>query len=483
MSSIFKKFALESESELNVDKVVRVTHEGDEDDYDAIRDEFKPAPEVNDEIDAEVDDPGSADTDTEDSTQNLDENPNEEDISEVDDALGEVGVDPEEDVSVESFLELHKQSIGVYVSVEDIFTKEGAVDAAKWVGNGLWGVMGYLVDLGVAYGPTILKHVFKGILLALGLTLKALSSGAKHIVGYFKKRSESYTNYKSKIEKLKKELNELQLNQMDKDPNSDMDQDQEPLRFEDDVVISSLKIGNNVNFDKTLKVALKFNEDFFSGLHNGVHGGVNNARYLVKSVIHGATILPEKKMVEKLEFPGLIRGKVNGYEPSVDGCDSYVYRNTLPGDVRFIGHIPSKLQNDPTEIRSSYEASSLFFGFDQHEGHGVTGCNYLDPKSLADMLDTMDEICTLGLNTEKIYKEIIVTRNSLKNDFKLYLKHLLTVKHQISVRDSLAEFISLKVAYVDQTFIAGSFRIHDYNAGLLSASLGYVSDAIKALKN
>lgn len=333
----------------------------------------------------------------------------------------------------------------------------------------------YLKDLGVEYGPTVMKHVSEGVMGAVEKTAKALVQGYEKIKKYIKKRQESYTNFKSKVAKLQAAVDELKKagdskNTYDKDD-----------QYKDADVIRNLKIGNTTDFRTTVEKAAGFLEAFFSKLGTNVTNSVKTTEYMLRTAGKSSISKPLSLMHEDIMFPGMSRKVLDGYEVASEHCESYVFDVGLPGDVAFIAHVPKKGLKTMDEVKSAYEHSGMFLGFTDTVKVNVEFTNYGDLEYVDTFVKALDKICDVGIKHCKVFEQISEKRDELEKSLKPYVKVLAEAKEKISLADSMAEQITLKIAFLDRTYLAGAFVLHDYMVRVLTSSLDYCKSNIDAI--
>ena len=121
----------------------------------------------------------------------------------------------------------------------------------------------------------------------------------------------------------------------------------------------------------------------------------------------------------------------------------------------------------------------MMLGVNTHASTLKEGVKHLTLSEIKDLVSTLESICDYGVELDKSYKAVIKARNGVRGLLNVYMRFLLTSKRKVSIRDSLADFIAVKVAYMDRTHIAGSMYVNDYMVRVVSASLSYLKEAIK----
>lgn len=368
-------------------------------------------------------------------------------------------------IAAESFLRHHLNPDTFTIAIEHGYS-DNTSTIASYVGDKALSGLTYLKNIGFEYGPVLLKHVYKGVLYAMNKTVRAVIQGGLSTAKYIDKKVHSYNNLKSDLLKVKETLDLLEDKKID-------------TEFTKDVVINQLKIGNNLDFKASAKVAQRFFEDFFDGFEKNVRSNIAVTRNIVNSVSHEQTVQPQLLTYERFNFSNFVRKNVDGYVSSSQCVDSYAYQFILPGDLIFVGWLPKHNLTDHDQIIEALNNSKMVLGVNTHGSIVKDSVAYHSLTDLKAMIDILITVCDYGIELEKTYDTVIKNRNALRGVLNVYMRFLLSAKHKVSLRDSLADFISLKVASIDRTHIAGSMYVNDYMVRVVTASLSYLRDAVK----
>lgn len=402
------------------------------------------------------------------------------DDPELDDSTPtEVTTDEEDPEVVEPAMEemalLYLDVNKINLALEDGYLKEKAGVAATYALDRMLDGARYIKEAGVEYGPVILEKVFKGVLYALEKTLKAITLGSAAIAKYIKNRIESFVNFKKKIAKLREAVN------LHKENNTTLKD--VSIKYTNTEVLNKLTSHKNPNIQLSLSDYLDFMKGTVSQLDHNFQVSVEATRNLIGQVLSGNISLPNIKMNELPLASGFIKHTVSGYESDSDFVDSYAYHKVLPGDVCFIAQMPKRDLKVEAEVSEAYQKSRMCFGIDVNTSNTIAEYNYLDPLALLSMLDTLDELCNVAIGQEKHYKNIDAARNKLKVSLRSYADYLFASKSKISLKESLAGYVSLKTGYMDKSYLTACMMIHNYNVRLLTASLTFIRGNVGVLNN
>jgi hypothetical protein len=111
----------------------------------------------------------------------------------------------------------------------------------------------------------------------------------------------------------------------------------------------------------------------------------------------------------------------------------------------------------------------------------VSELKYLTVTELKQHLMKLNSICDESIGQEKALKTIKDTRSDIGGMLKTYAKYLFESKEKISLKESLANYISIKIKYIDSTYLAACMDINNYTVRYLAANLSYCRANIRAL--
>ncbi len=455
------RFACFATEELEVDKVYRQqqeTNAGDEFDelYQNVRQDLNAKREQQEDSSKEESSEPS-------DTSSEEELPEDTDISDD-------GAEPDATESLESFLTIHREAVGEYFAQEDIFTKENVLTAGKAIGSASYDGMVWLKNIGFEYGPVLLKHVYKGILFALDKTLRAIFKGSVSITKYIRKRMNSYTVFKEKIQKAREALNLIEGSG-----------NEEAAFFTDEVSIQQLLISNHTDITENLGSALMFFKGFVNSFETKVSNHVAGIGRLIDNVIKTNGKFAGQYSPDVIIPNNFKKAILQGYHPEHEEVESYVYERVLPGNISAIGFFPRKNLNGRDEIITALSESKMFFGVNMTSVVNERSIAFKTKADLLKLLDVLDAVCDVGLASEKTYIDVARKRNGIKGYLSKYTRFLYNLKEKMSIYESMADIISLELQYMDSTYIASSLQLHDYMARVLNASLTYVKQNIKTL--
>lgn len=382
----------------------------------------------------------------------------------------------EEDSSaaLEAIVNNHMVGIAALLGQERVVMEGEYVDRAlSALGDGAI----YLKDLGVEYGPIALKHVFKGVLYAMERIAKAMVEGARFLYKYIDTRMKSYKSFKERIKGVQSLLESVKASK--EKETAENQESKAPMLFENEAVLRSLSISGNTDFLANVQVTEAFMKDYFGDLGKKVQTNIRTTFHLIDSVMKAHVSNPEQYMYDDVTFKGLTSKTIGEYKVESEYCDSLVYQKVLPGDVAFMAFVPKKGLRDSRQVKDAYSNSKMFLGFVGDMESEVKPAPIATLEQVEQYLNVLNEICDVGLSHAVLFGTIQKQRKSLEQTLESYFNFLTSSKEKISIRDSLVEYVSLKSAFLDRTYITGAVAIQDFVVRILTHSLSYCKDSIR----
>lgn len=361
---------------------------------------------------------------------------------------------------------------------------ESTEDVAKWLVDKAAAAPGAIYDAGkyVAgkigeHGPGVvasIKENTPGVLAGLKkgaeFSIKHLLVGAKKLKDFSTDREHLIGKDKNSITKLKAALANMDLSNVTK---SD-------TQFTDIAYINALKIDKSIAFDANGVVLLNMLKTFDSVNTNKVKIQTLSLISLIKRIMNNEVVKPEQFINDNVEWSGFKKGDIALFKPEDATLDMYHYDKLLPGDTYLMGVYPKDGLIDKAEVANAIKSSKMFLGVVDNNLNSVESCDYIDIKKLSDFLDTLNELCVLGIKQQQHYLEIIKLKNELSKVVQSYFAYLTDNDNAKVIRAELANYVECKVEYIDNTYINGSMQIETYLARYLKAAAEYSKNLIKA---
>ena len=466
--------------ELEIEKVTRLEKsDASEDELDILKDnllkeqEYQTEPEV---------DESDMDNDSEDS--DMTDEPDDTDTDESSDTEADDDTEPtepeEDDVSTESYMMLHKPAIEAFKAIEMHYvisnanslsiSTEGVKEFAHRhlirKDDGSDGLITHLGKLGFHYGKLGLKHVAKSILNALIRTAKALQRSSKRLIRERNLKIKAYQNFQTKLTKARETLAILSESNIEPDTSR---------KFTDTQTIATLKIGDSLNFQHNIAILIKLNTEYLSATSDQTKLAIASIIKNINGVMSGKYSEPHvdpnmsSKLLPKLKHIG-----------KVDGLLQYRYPSTLPGDMVMQVYIPDSRITDYDMVKQAYRESHAVMRVDDRlTNTSKASIDYMDISQINNLIGILGKLCETGEQLLKGFQDIFRYQGKLKPSLTSYLDYLAAEQDSLTVKESLAEYVGLKTAYIDNVVVNGAIYIHDLNLAVLSAGLNYLKASLE----
>ncbi len=374
----------------------------------------------------------------------------------------------EEEPALESVFFNHSVSYAACLSLEDGEFEGTGTEVLKAIGRGL----AYLAEAGLEYGTIAAKHIAKGVAVALDHTFKAAVAGGKAIAAYVKKRMESFERFKSRFEEFDKVLQALEKT----GPGEDKE-----LMCKKESLLQEILSGTSSSPLDNLQTFNSFFTHVVDELKSGYVGSANLLKMLIGKAMSRTVTPPTVYMHDKLALKGFVTKELSGYKATEEGIVSYAYSKLLPGNVTMVVQIPSeKIKDGPTLVKLN-QASKMLLGVDDKAKPPVVQTPYLNLQGLQKFSKVMLGVAETGIQQMKVYGDMDNVRDKLEHSVKAYAKHLFDSKEEITVENSMVDYVSAKFAFMDHTYLAGLMAVHSYTVQYLESALTFAKDNAKVL--
>lgn len=334
--------------------------------------------------------------------------------------------------------------------------------------NGEDKILTKLAKLGYDYGSTGFKHFAKGLLTILRNSLKSLQRNTLILSRIVLLRKKTYQDFMKRITTARQIIELLQKSGTQVDPTKDV--------YMDRMVIAMLKIGSDVSFLDHINKLIHLNTAYSHQIVGRVGHAVTNLTMLMKSIMEGKLELPDLRHTEPKPNNGFSLLKEEEY------IAEYVYTDTLPGDRILIIDVPL-LTNNYDNDKTAYTICRSHVEINPRSiAQQPKAVRFLSLKEISSYLDTMEKLCLIGLEFEKQFKELSRYRSSLSVPMSAYVDYLTSIDRRITIKQSFAEIVNMKMHYIDSVLIGGQLSIHDMNIDTLTAAMTYVKASLDQYK-
>ena len=336
-----------------------------------------------------------------------------------------------------------------------------------------------LKDLGIEYGPKVYARLRSGVSYLLTKTFKQFGKLRSAVSRAYFQKTHSFNKLKDRLSRLKKTL--------------EMIPDDfvlvQPAPFQDEALYGLFQVGNTVSPMK----AIASISGLLDVVVNDIDRGIKNEISTLKRVVEVCRRNAKIEVLHYLRITGIgssfLKKTVHGYEDNPDLLDSYLYTHALPRNTLVLAAIPkdsvvisAAKSNDMTEVTKAYNESYFILGVSQVQNKSNPLVNYMDKKSLLTLLAGLEAVVEKAISHVSFYKNLESEAASLKPEFQNYFSWLTEDEQAKTLRESLADVIYLKQAFITKVYLPGAIDIHDFVSTYVADMLGYVEKNIKVLK-
>ena len=177
----------------------------------------------------------------------------------------------------------------------------------------------------------------------------------------------------------------------------------------------------------------------------------------------------------------LVKGTIEGYRIGNDKTDVYCYKHRLPSDIVFMMSIPRSDLSEMSEHIHAYNTSTMMLGMDPASFKDINSVHYMTASELSSFLDSLDKLCGLCAEHQKLYESIQKSKEHLRLNYKNYFFSVANSKERVPLKESLVEHVYLKNMFIDKVYLTAAMDIHTYAVKVMSSALSYASENIKKL--
>lgn len=350
-----------------------------------------------------------------------------------------------------------------YISLESEFltsVKDSIFDGVKYLGY-----------VGITYGPSLFKNVYKGALKVVIGIIRLLVIGIESITKYLNRRFNDFDRLKEQIKSLKEKIKDIE------DP-KDIDNG---LVYTNTKIINQLKIGSSIDLAKNISSFSSFLEAYIKFVDQKVKDELDALKYIISIDVSNTRNFDESFMSIKASDHIFSEGTIKGYEVDSDLLVGYFSKATLPGDVKIITQLPTRKYTSKEEIINAYNKSIIHLGIDTVGFKSIDNIHYMNSDTLISYLDELEKLCDLCIKHRLLYESVIRGKANLRFNFKNYFNGLFHRDEKLGIRNSFIEYVYLKAMFVDKIYMAAAMDIHDYSISTIKNSLSFVNDNISKL--
>lgn len=328
-----------------------------------------------------------------------------------------------------------------------------------------------LTALGLHYTKEAGIRLSAGVAYLFTRAVKSLIKGTLAAADAIKRNHRSFSKFKEEIETLKETIKTLKESEK-----KTTDQ-----KYNDQKVISWFNYGNKTSPIGSAMVMSSFMKTVTEHVNSGIDQDIQIVQKFIELSRKGVRIDPVK-LLNVIPFKQrFLRKSVKGYTKDPDLVNSYVYDQSLPDRVVFIGLLPKSSLEELGEITKAYQESALFLGVDPIERIVDRTIDYMAIEEIEQFLDVLEKLCDQSLEHVSMYTRLLRENEKLKLGYRYYYQGLVESDEKKSLHDSLAEFVYLKQAFINKVYLPAAIDMHDYVASYLMRALRFTKENVKAL--
>lgn len=335
-----------------------------------------------------------------------------------------------------------------------------------------------LASLGIEYTPRVAKALAKGLIYTVSGIAKVVYAGHEKLTNYMAERERSLSKLESDLDSLSSTLAEVKKSLEDSD--EDITEKLSELDYSDKEVINALKSADNTDFLSNLTSLSNFLSSSIKEISVVTDHEFRELTSLVSPTEPGVTASAQSLVPEGLRK--FLKGsKVKGFDPNSELLDSISYASKLPGDVSLIAYVPKKDIDSMEQLASAYKGTKLFLGLDTSKLAQVAKVDYMGVADLEKMIAKLQSLVNVCKQHQKLYKDIDTSSKSIARGLKRYIDNLAKSDKGVTLDDTNATAIELKVELVNKVYLTGAMDIHNYVTNTVSKATKYVSANIKQM--
>ena len=406
------------------------------------------------------------DTETDEEDENKSEEPSGDNVADTSSDNDDDSDDTTDDLDVA--VECYKIAISdLYPSLKLEDYDSGSTAILNKIKSGAV----YLKDIGIEYGPTVLKALGTGLLVSITMALRGFIYATGFLVKTIDKAINSYSSFETKIAKLEQSLADIKKAKIIKVSTNE--------QYSSKTIIGHMLSGKHTPVD-SISIYEKFLINCISKTASKVESTNEGIKLLIGQAISERVKLTPNLINEIDAQIGLKKASVMGYKPDSDLVETYSYPVPLPGNLIYLAYLP-KVNLEETDIKEAYSNSAIFYGKDSSNISVVTKIDYATVEELTAILKTMSDICKWGKQHTVSLKSILSSRNGIKYSIKGFLNSLIKRATKNKDTDMLSKIIFLKLNFLDNCYIRSTDDTENITRKVLSNYLAYCQASLLEL--
>lgn len=352
---------------------------------------------------------------------------------------------------------------GVAVAAESMrrvrLTRLANEDFSETVGNlgrkslsALGAGLGYLAHLGITYGPTVLRHAYKGVVFAATRLAKMMYLGFTALSRHLERQAMSLNTLEKDIQSYRRAIQMLQ----------ESDRIIQPGEFSDERLVTSLSINGKLDWMDGLAVTHQVLQSVMVATSKSVIAEIASLKRQMQEY-NPKTYSPDSESL-MIRPP---RGMTERHSVTVGDAEyeSYRYPQVLPGDRVIEWRMPV-VRDSATDVQRITLGVIV-----RTDGQSNENPEYMSLDGLSKYLDQIEQLCSLMREQQKLYTLIKERKSALRGGLRLYLNQVFMSDTPIHVGSSMLDVTYMRAVLIDRVYLLGMMDLQDSISRIMRDSL------------
>lgn len=335
-------------------------------------------------------------------------------------------------------------------------------------------------NLGVQYGPSVLRRIKTSVALVLNRAGKSLFKFTTSNIDAAKRKRISFD--KSMV-RCKRYADTVKLL---KDSNATLTRT-EPFSDERFWKLFHTPTQGKTSIKASIDSANRLLNFIAEEIEPAIEADIRVVEQLIAMIQHGSEINVTPYLKPPLTLKAMVRRDLPEFTAHRGLLDTYVQRDVYPGNIFLACGMPSEeiLKQaidavDPSVVAKAYQVSFLALIPNPQTVKSIPYINYVDLDGLDKVLQYLLSLCQDAIKMTEGYKRNVTRAERLKRGMRAYLDWLVASEEQKSLKRAQADVIYLKQSFVTRVYQPAMLDIHDFVARYVSDVLDFIELNLKA---
>ena len=345
-----------------------------------------------------------------------------------------------------------------------------AIAAGKKVGTAAFDGAKALALLGIAYSPTIFRHIKKTVVYLFIRTVRSYLGLRQKLVRHLRLSSKRIKKQDRLIAKLTLAVKDLQP----REGRAELSMDAK--------LVDMLSLGGQFAPLQAAQAILKLAKGANTALIAQTVYEVDQLEHLL-STASSNSIADLGKIGPLLSPKALgsdfVRVTDRSYAYNRDLLDLYGYKDSLPGNRRIVMTVPSKDLVDVEELSNASQQSVAFLGMKPNYTTQQGSVDYMEQPQLERFMALLTEINAQLVDNQERLRQAGKRTDSLKLGYRTYFDRLYSSEDRASVSDSMVELVYAKQAFINRVYLPCAMDLHSYILSFVTQATRYGKLCVK----